>query len=420
MNRTDAPGPRETTEGVGTVVFPQDRTCPYHPPADYRSLTRQHPLSQVTLYDGRKAWAVTSQAVARKLLVDPRLSSDRTNPDWPMITARVAAATSDVQQKVIKIVTALAGVDDPVHRARRRMLIPSFTIHKINALRPRIAKVVAAQLEDMLAGGAPTDLIRTFASPVAMRVLCDLLGVPYDDHEFFEQQSHRLLFGPDANEAYDELMAYLNQLIDLKRANTGDGVLDDLLAEHDGSDSASGSEVSSEDLLQMMLVLLVAGHDTTTSMISLGMFTLLQNPERLAELRADPALLPAAVEELLRLLSIADGLTRVATEDIDIDGTVISEGDGVFFMTSLINRDTDVYERPDSLDWHRGAVRDHVSFGFGVHQCLGQNVARAILESALGALIERLPGLRLAAEATEIPFKPGAAIQGLITLPVAW
>lgn len=390
------------------TAFPQDRTCPYQPPPGYRPLAEQRPLSQVTLYNGRRAWAVTGHAVARRLLVDPRLSSDRTNPAWPLISARVAANAGDAQKKIIGIITALAGVDGPEHNARRRLLIPSFTIRRTNALRPRIQEIADQRLADMLANGAPADLVRAFASPVPYTVLCDLLGLPADDHDFFEQQSHRLLFTPEATEAYDELMAYLGTLIEAKRHTPGEAILDDLI------------DMDSEKLLQMMLAVLLAGHDTTTSMISLGMFTLLQNPERLAELRTDPSLVPTAVDELMRLLSIADGLTRVATQDIAIEGTTIWAGDGVFFMTSLINRDEDTYAHPDSLDWNRVSVRDHISFGFGAHQCLGQNVGRVMMEIALRTLIERLPGLRLAVPAAEIRFKPGAAIQGLFELPVAW
>jgi pentalenic acid synthase len=154
-------------------------------------------------------------------------------------------------------------------------------------------------------------------------------------------------------------------------------------------------------------------------MISLGTFTLLRHPERLAELRADPALLPAAVEELLRFLSIADGLLRVATEDIEVAGETIRADEGVVFSTSVINRDGATFQEPDALDWHRSA-RHHVAFGFGIHQCLGQNLARAELEIALHSLFGRFPGLRLAAPADEIPFKPGDTIQGMLELPVTW
>lgn len=398
-----------------TVAFPQGRTCPYQPAPGYQPLAEQRPLAQVTLYDGRRAWAVTGHAMARQLLANPRLSSDRTNPAWPIMFAGMAATISDVQQKVMKIVTALSGVDDPVHIARRKMLIPSFTNRRINALRPKVQKIVDQQLHNMLQNGAPTDLIPAFASPVALTVLYHLLGIPDGDHEFFGKQSHQLAFGSNANEAYDELMAYMGKLIVEKQRNPGEGVLDDLLAKH----GATG-DVDHKELLSPLVLQVAGGHGTTASMISLSTFTLLQNPEQLAELRADPSLMPTAVDELMRLLSIPDGMSRVATEDIEAEGTTIRKGDGVFFITSLINRDEDVYEAPNSLSWHRSSVQNHVAFGFGRHQCLGQNVARITMEIALGTLIERLPGLRLAAPAEEIPFNPAAAFQVMIELPVAW
>jgi pentalenic acid synthase len=191
-------------------------------------------------------------------------------------------------------------------------------------------------------------------------VICALLRVPYTDQDFFEGQSRRLL-----------------------------------------------------------RVLLVAGHETTANMISLGTYTLLQHLKQLAELRADAALLPAAVEELMRLLSVADGLLRRATEDIEVAGTTIPAGDGVIFATSVINRDEDVDADPDALDWHRPA-RHHVAFGFGIHQCLGQNLARAELEIAVRTLFDRLPMLRLAAPVHAIAWKPGDTAQGMLELPVTW
>nr|AXL05529.1 cytochrome P450 [uncultured bacterium] len=399
------------------IVYPQDRTCPYQPAPAYLSLAEQGPLAQVALYDGRRVWAVTSREVARRLLIDPRISSDRTNPEWPAMFASIAAAVKDANQKVLKVVTALVGVDGAVHSARRKMLIPSFTIRRINALRPKIQEVVDRQLAHMLEHGAPADLIPAFAAPVPVTVLYHLMGIPDDDHDFFEKQSFQFIAGANADAAYDELMAYMDRLIAEKRRNPGDGVLDDLLAARATGDVG---DVSAEELVSTLVLQVAGGHGTTGTMISLSVFTLLQNPERLAELRADPSLMPTAVDELLRLLSIPDGLQRLAAADIEIEGTTIRKGDGVFFMTSLINRDEEVYEEPDALSWRRTSVRDHVSFGFGAHQCLGQNLARVTMEIALSTLIERLPGLRLAAPAEEIPFNPTAGFQVLTELPVTW
>ncbi|MEU7057176.1 cytochrome P450 [Streptomyces sp. NPDC046197] len=397
------------TELSQPVAFPQSRTCPFHPPAGYDPLRATRPLARIALFDGRPAWLVTGHTLARDLLTDPRLSTDRTRDGFPVTTPRFAAVRDRR--------TALLGVDDPVHRTQRRMMIPRFTLRRATELRPRIQQIVDRLLDTMIAQGPPAELVSAFALPVASMVICALLGVPYADHEFFEEQTRRLLRGPtaaDTQDARDRLEEYLGALIDTKHQKPGDGLLDELVQQQGRDGTPDRAE-----LLALAIILLVAGHETTANMISLGTYTLLEHPDRLAELRADPALLPAAVEELLRMLSIADGLLRQATEDIEVAGVTIRAGDAVVFSTSVINRDADVYPAPDTLDWHRPA-RHHVAFGFGIHQCLGQNLARTELEIALSALFDRLPTLRLAAPADEIPFKPGDTIQGMLELPVTW
>ncbi|MFF1481582.1 cytochrome P450, partial [Streptomyces sp. NPDC058301] len=311
----------------------------------------------------------------------------------------------------------LLGVDDPEHNTQRRKVIPGFTLKRTAALRPMIRRTVDGLLDAMVEKGPPADLVSAFALPVPSMVICALLGVPYDDHDFFEEQSRRLLRGPDpadTRDARDQLDDYLGKLIDHKVREPGDGLLDELV-----EDQLRTGGMDRTELVRMAVLLLVAGHETTANMLSLGTFTLLEHPERLAELRADPSLMPVAVEELMRFLSIADGILRVATEDIEVAGTVIRAEEGVVLATSLINRDGSVYPDADALDWHRPA-RHHVGFGFGIHQCLGQNLARAEMEIALSGLLTRLPGLRLAAPADRIPFKPGDTLQGMLELPVTW
>ncbi|MGW0534945.1 cytochrome P450 [Streptomyces sp. NPDC003032] len=409
---TPAPIPAPTPSSTH-IPFPQDRTCPYHPPTGYAPLREDRPLSRVTLWDGRVVWVVTGHTVARELLADQRLSADRENENFPAPTERFAR----VRNRSI----ALLGVDDPRHNTQRRMLIPSFSVKRVAALRPAIQETVDRLLDAMEAQGPPAELVGAFALPVPSMVICSLLGVPYADHDFFEEQSRRLLRGPGAENtqaARDELDAYFYALIDRKRKEPGEGLLDELIHQQ----LAAGT-VDLEELAGLATILLVAGHETTANMISLGTFTLLQHPEHLAELRAGLAdgqpLMPAAVEELLRYLSIAEGLLRVVSEDIEIAGSTLRVGEGVVFATSVINRDGAAYEEPERLDWHR-ETRHHLAFGFGIHQCLGQNLARAEVEIALRSLFDRLPGLRLAAPAEEIPCKQGDTIQGLLELPVAW
>ncbi|MEU7580218.1 cytochrome P450 [Streptomyces sp. NPDC041068] len=410
---TESTKSAEPVQPTEPIAFPQDRACPYHPPTGYAPLREERPISRVRLFDGRSVWLVTGQPVARELLADHRLSSDRTHDAFPSQTERFAKSRN---RRV-----ALLGVDDPRHNTQRRMLIPSFSVKRIAALRPRIQETVDRLLDAMVEQGPPAELVNAFALPLPSMVISDLLGVPYADHDFFEEQSRRLLRGPGADAvlaARDELDAYFYALIDRKRQEPGDGLLDGLIHQQ----LASGA-VDRDELVSLATILLVAGHETTANMISLGTFTLLRHPERLAELREGlrdgRPMMPAAVDELLRFLSIADGMMRVAKEDIEIAGSTIRADDGVIFSTSLINRDGTAYEAPEELDWHR-PDRHHLAFGFGVHQCLGQNLARAEIEIALRSLFERLPGLRLAAPVEEIPHKPGDTIQGMLELPVTW
>ncbi|MFF9351008.1 cytochrome P450 [Streptomyces sp. NPDC014734] len=394
-----------------TIPFPQNRTCPYHPPTGYLDARRaaQQPVVPARLFDGRRVWLVTGLAEARSLLVDPRLSSDRENPAFPFFVERLAR--SSVRR------VELLGVDDPEHNTQRRMLIPSFTVKRTAALRPQIQQTVDGLLDRMIEQGPPAELVGSFALPVPSMVICALLGVPYADHDFFEGQSRKLLRGPtttDVEDAREALDAYFLELIEQKRATPGEGLLDELIA-----GQLETGAVDRDQLVRLAEILLVAGHETTANMISLGTFTLLQYPDQLARMRESEDLMPSAVEELLRFLSIADGISRVAVQDIEVGGVTIRAGDGVVLSTSASNRDDAVYTAPDELDLGRNA-RSHVAFGFGIHQCLGQNLARAEMEIALRTLCRRLPELRLAVPADEVPFKPGDTIQGLLELPVTW
>ncbi|MFI9719479.1 cytochrome P450 [Streptomyces sp. NPDC052396] len=389
--------------------WPQDRGCPYHPPTAYPRPDAQRPMTRVALWDGSLVWFVTGHAEARALLADPRLSSDRHRPEFPVVMARLA------DQRTVEL--PLLGVDDPEHNRQRRMLIPRFGLKQITAMRPRIQQIVDTLIDRMLAGEGRADLVPEFALPVPSMVICELLGVPYADHEFFESRSRVMLNADSLEEirtAREDVKAYLQRLVDAKQAEPGQGLLDELIAER----LAEGA-LDREELVMLAMILLIAGHETTANMISLGTFTLLQHPEQLAELRQRPEIVPGAVEELLRYLSIADGMVRVATEDLEVGGETIRAGEGVLIGTSVINRDPAAYQDPDRLDVHRSA-RHHVAFGYGIHQCLGQNLARVELEIALSTLFARIPTLRLAVAPDEVPAKPGGSIQGLFALPVTW
>lgn len=405
------------TETVATLqtedapAFPNDRTCPYQLPEGYTKLRDgQGSLRRVTLYDGRQAWLVTKHEAARKLLADPRLSSDRTHSDFP--------ATSPRFRGLRDRRPAFISMDPPEHGSRRRMLISEFTVKHIKGMRADIERIVHGFIGEMLAAGPPADLVSQFALPVPSMVICRLLGVPYEDHDLFQDASRRLVQATDeagAITARDDLDHYLDGLITKLQAEPGPGLLGSLVAEQ-----LANGEIDRQELVSTAMLLLVAGHETTASMTSLSVITLLEHPDQHAVLRADPSLVPGAVEELLRYLAIADiAGGRIAKADIQIEGQLIRAGEGVIVTNSIANRDGSAFEDPDTFDVHRSA-RHHIAFGYGVHQCLGQNLARLELEVIIAALFDRIPTLRLAVPVEQLTLRPGTTIQGVNELPVTW
>ncbi|MER5873499.1 cytochrome P450 [Streptomyces sp. NPDC002044] len=391
-------------------AYPQGRSCPFQPPAGYDRYREEGPVSLVELYDGRRVWAVSGHAEARKVLLDAvTFSSDRVHPHYPATAPRFEAA-----RKVRNFI----GMDPPEHTVQRRMLLSTFTVKKVAALRPGIQRLVDELIDSIEAKGPVADLVPDFALPVPSIVICELLGVPYTDHAFFEHQSRRVVTGTttleDSADAFAQLSGYLDGLIRRKEREPGDGLLDTLIAEQ-----LTPGHLSHRDLVDIALLLLVAGHETTASAIALGILTLLQNPAQLAALRSDAALLPGAVEELLRYMAIADGVARFATTDTELGGHAVKAGDGVIVVISTANRDEDAFPGANAFEVARGA-RHHISFGHGVHQCIGQNLARAEMEIALSTLFRRLPGLRLAVPAAALPLKEPGGVQGIWELPVTW
>ncbi|OAA19627.1 pentalenic acid synthase [Frankia sp. EI5c] len=390
--------------------YPQTRVCPFHPPAGYSHYREYGPVNPVRLYDGRRVWAVTGHAAAREVLLDTRtFSSERADPRYPATSPRFEAA---------RRVRNFIGMDPPDHTAQRRMLQSSFTMRRINNLRPGIQRLVDDLLDAIVAKGPVVDLVPEFALPIPSIVISELLGVPYSDHAFFEQQSRRVASGTstlaESADAFSQLLQYLDGLIQAKEHSDGDGLLDILVAEQ-----VRPGVLTRRELVDIALLLLVAGHETTASAIALGVVALLEHPGQLAALRADPTLLPNAVEELLRFTTIADSVARFATTDTELAGQRIEAGDGVLVVLSAANRDTSVFPDPDTLDLARHA-RGHVTFGHGAHQCIGHNIARAELEIAFSTLFARLPGLRLAVPLDELPGKDAGGVQGVWELPVTW
>lgn len=392
--------------------FPMTRAagCPLDPPPGLRTLQEEGPLAQVRLTDGSTAWLVTRYADQRAVLGDPRVSADPSLPGYPNPAAREGGSSP----------ISFILMDDPEHARLRRMVTAPFTVRRVRELRPQIQRIVDDLLDDMLAGPRPVDLVEAFALPMPSLVICALLGVPYADHDFFQDSSkvviRRDATGAERAAAVQALLEYLDGLMGEKLTAPGDDLLSGLARR------VHAGELTRNEAAQMGILLLVAGHETTANMIALGTFTLLQHPDQLALLREgdDPELLASAVEELLRYLHIThNGRRRVAIEDIEVAGQLVRAGEGLIMANDIGNRDPGAFADPDRLDLTRGA-RHHVAFGFGVHQCLGQTLARVELEVVYGTLYRRVPTLTLAADPADVPFKHDGSVYGVYELPVTW
>ncbi|OZM83583.1 cytochrome P450 [Pseudonocardia sp. MH-G8] len=402
MSETTTPGSR---------TFPVQRQCPFAPPPEYDRLRSDEPVAEVQLPTGGTAWLVTRYEDVRTVLSSPVFSADGTRPGFP---ALVPGAVQVLRNP------PFIRMDPPQHSFYRRMLIQEFTVKRIKTMRTGIQATVDRLLDDMLARTPPVDLVEAFALPVPSLVICQLLGVPYDDHEFFQSRTKVVVSGASTAEQFAAalagLRAYMDGLITRKQQDPGDDLLSKLVTER----LEPAGELRRDELVMMCLLLLNAGHETTANMISLGTAALLERPDQLAALRSDPGLLPGAIEELLRYLSIADFVTsRVAAEDTELSGTAIRAGEGVVALLAAADWDPGVFPEPERFDVHRGN-RHHVAFGYGVHQCLGQHLARLELEIVFSTLFARIPTLRLAEPVDELPYKHGGLLFGLHELPVTW
>ncbi|ONK15202.1 cytochrome P450 [Streptomyces sp. MP131-18] len=386
--------------------LPTERATPLDPPTGLAPLREHQPVSPLAHPDGTAGWLVTSNALVREVLADPRFSSRSELIHSPMRTDPPTPAPRGV----------FIGMDAPEHPRYRKLLTGQFTVRRIRQLTDRIEQIVEQALDATEAAGQPADLIQTFALPVPSLLICELLGVPYESHEDFERWTNVMSSAgsalADAQAAEAALTAFLAGIVADKRARPTDDVLSGVI--HEGS-------LDDEEALGIALMLLVAGHETTSGMLGLGTLALLTHPGQLALLREDPALIDGAVEELLRYVTIAqfDVGVRAALEDVELGGRLIRAGDSVSVSFIAANRDPDVFDDPDTLDITRPPGR-HVAFGHGAHACLGQQLARMELRIAFPALLRRFPGLRLAVPLAEIPIRSEMPVYGAYRLPVAW
>jgi cytochrome P450 len=398
------------------TAFPLPRGCPFAPPPEYDRLRAAQPVARVPLVGGGTAWLVSGHHEARRMLADPGMSADRRRAGFP----RLAPVTGTQRRDSFRDFRApLNWLDPPEHAAARRLVIDEFTARRVNLLRPRITGIVDECLDAMVAGPRPVDLVRALAYPVPSRIICELLGVPYARHEFFEGRTTLMLSrgtpAPERTRCAREIRAMLDGVVTGKERDPADDLLSRLITK------LRGRGVEDHELVvSMAFVLLVAGHVTTSNMISLSVLALLEHPRQLARMLTEPARIPAAVEELLRYLTIVVAATaRIAVDDIEIGGVRIRAGEGVVALIQAANRDPAAFDDPGALDIDRGA-RHHLAFGHGRHQCLGQNLARLELQVVLERLFRRLPGLRVAVPVAQLPLKVDANVYGLYRLPVTW
>jgi cytochrome P450 len=379
----------------------------FDPDPSTTRLRDQDAIARVPAPFGGQAWLVTRARDVREVLADYRRFGK--------------AIPGDLMGGVGPGPQSLAGdllfIDPPEHTRLRRMLIPEFTLRQMRRLRPRIEAIVEEHLDAMERAGAPADLARAFALPVPALVICELLGVPYEDRADFQRWVNGLtdMTAPpdERTAALAESRAYMAGLVANAQADPDiPGILGALCRAH-------GSELSTDELVGIGALLLLAGYESTASTLALGALALLRHPDQLCIVRDRPEHLDTAVEELLRWLSVINTGFRFTTEQVELAGQVVAAGELVIVSLPAASRDPALLPDPDVLDVTRPAPA-HLAFGHGVHHCLGAPLARAELRIAFSALLRRFPGLRLADPEAVVPMRAHNVVNGLTALPVMW
>ncbi|ARF81767.1 cytochrome P450 [Kitasatospora aureofaciens] len=391
-----------TSTGPRVVDFPLRRPGEAFPPPHYQDYRGERGLVVCHLPNGNRVWLVTRHEDVRAVLTDRRISSNPDHPGFPNISQTMGVPRQE------QIPGWFVGLDSPEHDRFRKALIPEFTVRRVRELRPAVEQTVDRCIDGLLAAGTEADLVADFALPVPSLVISALLGVPPADRDFFESRTRTLVAIRSSTDqqrdtASRELLRYINRLVAIKQKWPGDDLISRLLA--------TGA-IDPREMSGVLMLLLIAGHETTANNIALGVVTLLAHPEWIGD--------PRVVEETLRFHSVADLVSlRVAVEDVEIAGQQVRAGEGIVALVAAANHDERAFACPHAFDPAR-TERHHVAFGYGVHQCLGQNLVRVEMEIAYRRLFERIPGLRLAVPAEELPYKYDGVLCGLHALPVRW
>ncbi|MEO3872485.1 cytochrome P450 [Nonomuraea sp. B12E4] len=386
-------------------VIPFERGSILDVPAAYRELRVKEGIARVRTPAGDEVWLVSGYEDARKLFNDPRLGRSHPEPDKAARlsgSALIGGPQGDV------------ATEKAEHDRMRKLFMPSFSARRMKALSDHVGSLVEERLDHIAKLAPPVDLHAELSFPLPVLVICQLLGVPFEDREYFSGVSARMgdmLDLKKGEAAREEMGVYVAGLIERKRREPAEDVLSDLANELDDDGT----------IAQLAGTLLFAGHETTVNRIDFGVLLLLANPGQLDLLRADPALAPGAVEEILRVASPSlHGLPRYAHEDIEIGGRTIRRGEAIVITPGVANRDERIYPDPDVFDIRRPQTDPHLSFGYGPRFCVGASLARVELEAVFSRLFQRFPTLRLAVPIEELPHKVGRITQGFASLPVTW
>ncbi|MGC4892195.1 cytochrome P450 [Micromonospora sp. DT31] len=379
--------------------------------ARYAEVRAERPLTRVTMPHGGDAWLATRYDDIKVVLADPRFS-------------RAATVGKDVPRiRLFFEEENILSMDDPEHSRLRKLVAKAFTMRRVEQMRGRSQEIAEALVDDLIASEQPADLAEKVAWLLPITVICEMLGIPVEDHRKFRGWIDTWLVVGDESEVeamnearYEKLPEYMRAIIAKRREQPTDDLLSALVAARDNDD-----RLSEDELVTMGIALLATGHHTTANQLANYLYILLTQREYWEQLVEDPSLIPSAVEELLRFtpLSPYSENTRIAMEDIELGGQVLKAGEAVMVFPAVGNRDPEVFERPEELDLTR-KHNPHIAFGHGIHHCLGAPLARMELQIALSTLIRRLPTLALAVPAEEVPWKSEHVVRGVGALPVRW